>query len=268
MWIVLIPLVVVTAAFWLLMAFAAWRSIQSLRHQRWVSLAIFLTIIAFPMGLYFERHATADQIEADRANAVAAFVRHPMPASYPSLLEIRGAATTNELIVYLATLAIDEIHIVQSNPRAGQQYVVTYSLAADCLAQGAHLLEELKTRGRLRYATPSQKKCLIQDTGYVDANRDHIPAIEFMAGTQTTLRQPGAGWYGGSFEARIRTANGSLLLDYWERPFIERPSSPGPWGYAFPANTDWKDYRTPNRLKFFAGAVGLLARNSHRTTAR
>ena len=258
MWILLIPLFVAMAIFWAFMAYVAWAAFVTLRRGHYVQLIVWLAILAAPFLYYSSQVAEAEYIEANRTREVANFERNSMPSHYPRLLEVYGHLTTFELIVYLDQLEIDEIAIFSrhSGQRTARGRFV--GLNPECRGRGAELLAHWKRRARFSYASKEDKACLRARYETVSADRSSIPAILFLTDSATTLKLPGTGYSGGNFEARIRTGTDDYLLDYWERPFIKRPAGIGPWGYAFKANTNWRNYRTPGRFNFLARALGLL----------
>ena len=268
MWILLIPLIVAEVAFWLFLLFAAWRAFKALRESRLPAMACWLAVIAMPFVVYVTLRTQAEVREAARAREVASLPREQFPADHPRLLEIHGFVTDAELLMFLDALDLDEIVMLQSRPHRGIQRSQHFTLAAGCRGRGREHLANLIAKGRLADANKADKQCLQQRQGTVDADRRDIAAIRFLLGTATTLRIPGNSWSAGNYEARLHTPGQDMLLDYWERPYITRPGGPSPWSYAYPANTDWKSYRSPGRAKFFARAVGLLPPMTPKTAER
>ena len=169
-----------------------------------------------------------------------------------------GFITEFELLIYLDVLGIDEVVMFQSRAHKDKLRGQFITLSPDCSGVGAKYLETWKRRGRFGRLPKEDKGCLVSRWKNTDPDRSQIPALVFMQGSYTTLRQPGTNWADGSYEARLRTTEGDKLLDYWERPYITRPAEPGPWGYAYPANTDTKKFRAPKRLDFFLKATNVL----------
>jgi hypothetical protein len=156
-------------------------------------------------------------------------------------------------------LNIDEIQSFGRKSRRNLLYGRSIRLASRCRGVGRRFLNTWQNRRKLERVPKEQQSCLIEERIKVPADRADVPAIVFRMSNATTLKLPSnTVWSGGNYEARLRTGTENILLDYWERPYIPRPSTPGPWGYAFKANTDWKKYRSPNRMNFFGSAVGLL----------
>lgn len=259
MWILLIPLIVAEVAFWLVLLFAAWRAFAALRQNRLPAMALWLAVISVPFLVFFALRSQAEAREAQRLHEVASFGRQPIPKDHPRLLEIHGYVTDSEVLLFLDALDLDEVVMLQSRPHRASQRSQHFTLAAGCRGRGREHLANLIAKGRLANAGKTDKQCLQQRQGTIAEDRRDIAAIQFLLGPASTLKLPGnTSWHSGNYEARLRTPAGDSLLDYWERPYIPRPGGPSPWSYAYPANTDWKSYRTPGRVKFFATAVGLL----------
>lgn len=258
MWILLIPLILAEIVFWLFLAYVAWGAFKAFNGSRWPALAFWLAIFAVPFVVFFGQRAIADIREAQRAREVAAFTRQVFPKDHPRLLEINGYVTTQELIIFLDTLDIDEIAMFQSRAHRGVAKAQVFKLVAHCRGRGHQYLSALATKGRLAHASKADNACLDERRDEFDDDRRQIPAIMFLLGTATTLKLPGTSWSSGNYEARLRADGMDVLLDYWERPYLTRPATPSPWGYAYPANTDWKAYRAPGRATFFARATGLM----------
>lgn len=258
MWILLIPLIVAEIVFWLFLAYIAWRAFKAFSESRWPALAFWVAVFAVPFVVFFGLHANADIREAQRAREVAAFTRHAFPKDYPRRLEIHGYVTTQELIIFLDTLDIDEIAMFQSRAHRGVARAQVFKLAAHCRGRGRQDLAVLTAKGRRASTSKADNVCLEERRDEFDDDRRQIPAVMFLLGNATTLKLPGTTWSSGNYEARLRADGKDVLLDYWERPYITRPATPSPWGYAFPANTDWKAYRQPGRAAFFARATGVM----------
>lgn len=259
MWILLVPLIIAEVAFWLFLAFVAWRAFTAWRTGSAAAMGVWLAIIAAPFVLYAVELIRADMREATRAREVANFERHPFPASYPRRLEVEGSLNDAERLIYLDALDIDEIVVFQSRPHKGMRSASIIRLAPGCGGRGRELLAAWHARRKLANARSANKACLIETRTKIPADTDGTPAIRLLMDRFTTLGLPGTRWSSGNYEARLRTHDGDILLDYWERPYLPRPAGPGPWGYAYQSNTDWKDYRNPARIDFFGRALGLIA---------
>jgi hypothetical protein len=258
MWILLVPLIVAEVLFWVGLLYLGWCAFNAARRQNWSKTVLLLALMSAPFVFYFGQHIAADAKEQARIEEVAGFERVAMPADYPRQLDIHGFVTEFELLIYLDVLNIDQVAMFQSRSHRGKLRGQFITLVPECKGIGASHLETWKRKGRFGSASKQDKACLVSHWSSVDPDRSDIAALVFMRGSHTTLRQPGTNWADGSFEARLRTAAGDRLIDYWERPYITRPAEPGPWGYAYPANTDWKKYRAPKRLDFFLKAVDVL----------
>lgn len=260
--IIYLPIIMLSIGFWSLIGFAVWRARKAYLQGSRGPMMFWLAIVLAPFIVFYGQRTLADFREADRAREVSAFERHPMPDSMPKVLEVSGTLTDRELLIYLDALNLDEAVLIQNRPRDGKVHALTYTLVPGCEGRGLDYLEEFKRRGRLGYATDEDKACLTLKSGKIDAERYHIPAIVFLTDKSTTLRLPGTGYSGGNYEARVRMDGGTtFLLDYWERPYIRRPSLPllvSLNGFVLQGNTDWRDYKKPNRIAFLGGAVGLL----------
>jgi hypothetical protein len=264
MWLLLLPLIIAEIAFWLFLLYGVWRFYRTWTESRPAVGALWLVVLALPFAVFWAGRSSADAREVLRASDVASLVRQSMPETYPRLLEIHGFVTTQELLLFLDALAIDEIVMFQSRQRRGVQNGQQFTLAEDCRGRGREHLMRLAETGHLKNAAAGEDRCLKERKVTLDADRRTLPAILFLIGDMTTLKLPGNGWSAGNYEARMRTADADTLLDYWERPYIPRPAGPSPWGHAFPANTDWKTYRNPGRALFFATAAGLIPRRGAR----
>ena len=207
-----------------------------------------------PIFLFFYKQIEADVKEAARANTIAALPRAAVSQTYPKLLEVYGHATEFELLIFLNVLKFDEVAVLQ-RPRHGEIYGRFVTLVPGCEKLGIKHLETWKKRGRFGAPTQSDKDCLISVWKTVPDKRTAIPAVEYRHGTQSTLVPPGNNWASEAYELRVRTTVGAQLIDYWERPFITRRAWPGPWGYAFPSNTDREKYKQPKRLDFILKAI-------------
>ena len=256
MWILLVPLVIAEIVFWGTLAFCAWRATRAFRDGNWPLASVFLGLIALPFVVYSYMHMRADAREAARAAEIAALTRSAPPQAMPKLLEVYGHATEFELLIFLDALNFQEV-IVFQRPRRENIRGRFVTLVPECRGRGVSHLETWKRRGRFTAPTRQDKDCLIAEWKTVSANRAGTPALEYRHGTQATLVPPGTNWASGAYEVRLRTNETSKLLAYWERPYITRPAEPGPWGYAYPANTDRKTYKQPKRLKFLLQAIGF-----------
>lgn len=255
MWILLIPLIIAEVVFWTAMAYFGWRTFKAVTTGNWIGGAFWMGLFLVPFVFYQFKHFEADTREAERAKEIAALKLSEIPQNYPKLLEVYGHLTEFELLILLGQLKFDEVAVLQ-RPRRKGIYGQFVTLAPGCAPLGGKHLETWKKRGRFGAPTQSDKDCLISEWKTVPVDRDGIAAMEFRQGTQSTLRSPGINWSAGAYEVRIRTSDGSLLIEYWERPYITRPMWPGPWGYAYPSNTDPKKYKQPKRLDFFLEAMG------------
>ena len=256
MWILLIPLIVAEIAFWAMLGFFAWRAVKATRMGNWAGAGVWFSLLLIPFAFYFFKHVEADQREAERAQEIAALPRAASPQSHPSLLEVYGNLTEFELLIMLGVLDFEEVAVLQ-RPHRGEVYGQFVKLAPGCERLGAEHLKTWKKRGRFGAPTRQDKDCLIGEWKTVSDDRDAIRAVVYRHGTQSTLLAPGNNWYGGAYQLSLRTDAGSQLIDYWERPYITRPMWPGPWGYAFPSNTDPKKYKQPKRLDFLLSAMGV-----------
>lgn len=265
MWILLLPIIIAEILFWLGLIFVAWRAYRAWSEGATGTTAVWLAVLAAPFLFYQAQLALADMRESERAEEVSTFARHPLPRSYPRRLEIEGYITEHERLIYLDTLAIGDIVMFQSRPHRGQRRAEIVKLAPGCRGRGRRLLADWRARRKLGN-TKTSAACLISKRTTLPTDTGRDPAIRFLSGHYTTLSLPGTRWSSGNYEARLRTRSGDILLDYWERPYIERPSWPGPWGYVYRGNTDWKDYRSPARIDFFGRAVGLIPREDSKTS--
>lgn len=253
MWILLLPLILAEAIFWLGMLFFAIRAFKAIRIGNLVGAALWVTLLMVPVIFYQYKHYEADQKEAARVEVLASLPKISLAANHPRLLEVHGVQTEFELLIILSTLNIDEV-IQFQRPHKGRLYGQFITLVPGCENIGKKHLETWKNRGRFSSPTKRDKECLIGEWKTVSADRIDIPAIEYRMGPQSALKQKGTGWGDGNYEVWLRTAEGPKLVKHWERPYVTRPSWLGPWGYAFPANTDSKKYKRPKRLDFLLDA--------------
>lgn len=254
MWILLIPLIIAEILFWIFVAYFAWKTFKAIRNGNRVGMILWGVLLAVPFIFYYYKHFEADLKEAERAEQVAAFERVDISAQRPKLVEVYGHLTEFETLVMLGPLGFDEVVVFQ-RPHRGEIYGQFIRLAPGCERLGAEKLALWKKRGRFKAPTKEDKACLIGEWKTVSDDRANIDAVEYRHGTQATLLLPGNNWYGGAYEVRLRNDETSRLVRYWERPFITRPLWPGPWGYAYPSNTDRKKYKEPKRLDFFLAAL-------------
>lgn len=256
MWILLVPLVLAEIIFWVFIIYFTWRALKAIRNGNWRQAAVFLGLNSIPFVFYFYMHLRADAQEAARANEVAALARTSPPRTYPKLLEVHGHATEFELLIFLDALKFDEVVVFQK-PQRGEIYGRFVRLASGCDGLGVAHLGVWKKRGRFGAPDQRDKTCLLAEWKTVPDDRAAIPAIEYRHDRHSTLLPPGNNWSSGTYEVRLRLPGSSHLLAYWERPFITRPGSPGPWGYAFPSNTDLAKYKTPKRLDFLLTSLNI-----------
>ncbi len=213
MWILLIPLIVAEILFWIALAYFAWRALSSFKAGNSMSAAIWMVLLLIPFGFYHYKHHEADKKEAKRAEEVAALARSSPLQAYPKFLEVYGHLTEFELLVILGEMGFNEVAIFQ-RPRRGKIYGRFVTLAPGCKTLSAEHLKTWKKRGRFGAPTKKDKECLIGEWKTVSDDRAGIAAVEYRHGNQATLLMPGNSWYGGTYEVRIRTAQGSQLLDY------------------------------------------------------
>lgn len=255
----------IVAVFAVLQGIAAWR------RGAYAFAVMLFAIASSPVAYYFVEHARADWREDARAREVAGLARVPLPAEYPSTLEVHGYLSDRELLIYLDTLAIDRVYQFQSRPIRGQLTAEIITLKSECRHLGAAELQALQSKSRSNSRHRRFGDCLNLQREEVDADRSHIPAIVFLIDGRTTLRmKQSSNWSAGNYEARLRTADRDVLLDYWERPYIERPAFPWlltPYGFLHKSNTDWRKYRM-NRTEFFTSAMGLAPRKQSNPDAR
>lgn len=254
MWILLIPLIIAEIVFWIALAYFALRAFKSFKSRNWAGTVFWMSLLLIPFGFYYYKHFEADIEETKRAEEVAAFSRSTVLQTHPKLLEVHGHLTEFELLIILGELGFDEVAVLQK-PNRGEIYGQFIKLAPGCEKLGTEHLKTWQKRGRFGAPTKKDKGCLIGTWKHVSDDRTNISAVEYHHGNQTTLQKLGNSWYDGTYEVRVRTADGSQLVDYWERPYITRPSWPGPWGYAYPSNSDSKKYKQPKRLDFFLKAM-------------
>lgn len=255
MWLFLVPLIVAEIAFWIALIYFAWRAFKAFRNGNLPSMTVWLCLIAVPFIFYFYKHLEADLKEVARADAIAALPRASMSQSYPKLLEVHGHATEFELLIFLDVLKFSEVVVFQ-RPRKGEIYGQFVTLVPACKGLGMQHMKTWEKRGRFSAPKQSDKDCLITEWKNVSDKRANIPAVEYRQGTQSALVPRGTNWASGAYEVSVRTDDGTKLINYWERPYITRPSWPGPWGYAYPANSDSKKYKQPKRLDFILNAMG------------
>lgn len=263
--IIYLPFILLSIAVWAFVIFALFRARKAWRTKAHAALIFWCAIVLAPFMLFYGQRALADIKEADRAREVAAFERHSMPTAYPRLLEVYGHLTTHELLIYLDTLKIDQIMTTRNRARKDEKYAQVYTLNPNCRGRGQHYLAEWERRGRFRSPTKEDKDCLNHSTAHIEGDRASIPAIEFLVGKESTKQIPGNTYSPGAYEVRIRSGGGeSIMLDYWERPYIQRPMIPlifSPTGFLIQGNTDSRDYKQPKRLDFFGGAVGVIKKS-------
>ena len=259
MWIFLIPLVVAEAVFWLAVAFVGWRALKAFQSQSWPQMGLWLALFAAPFVFYFYQLLAADVREAQRNDYVAKFEKVSLPSNHPKQLDLHGHITDNEMFLLLDLLNLDQLAKFEKKPRKGKLYGRLVGLKPQCRGTSGEMFAIWQRKRRFNGTTKHVKSCLTSKWTKMSADRSHIPAIEFRLGPRTTLSEKGlVQWASGSFEVRLRERDSNKLIDYWERPFVSRPAEPGPWGYAFPANTKSKKYRAPNRLEFVLKATKIL----------
>lgn len=256
MWILLVPLIFAEIIFWFGIGYFAWRTLKAVRNKNLQQAATFLCLISIPFIFYFHMQKRADAQEAARASEIATLAVSAPPRTYLKLLEIYGHATEFELLIFLDALKFDEVMVFQK-PRRGVIYGQLVRLAPGCDGLGIAHLRTWKIKGRFGAPSQNDKNCLVSEWKTVSDDRNAIPALEYRHGTLSTLLPSGNNWASGAYEVRLRSPNNSQLLGYWERPFITRPASPGPWGYAYPSNTDRTKYPQPKRLDFIIRSMGL-----------
>lgn len=255
MWILLIPLIFAEILFWTFLAYFAWRVFNCFRTSNWMGLAFWLMLFSAPFIYYQYKHLEADRQEIIRAEQLATLARSELPETLPSFIEVYGHLTEHELLILLGGLGFSEVAVLQ-RPHRGEVYGFFAKLTPGCDALGQQYLERWKKLGRFKAPTKADKECIQIEWKTVSEDRSGIDAIEYRTGTESTLQKPGNSWYNGAYEVRLRTSARYDLLSYWERPYISRPNWPGPWGYAYPGNTDPKKYRAPKRLDFLLESIG------------
>ena len=256
MWILLVPVILAEILFWSCLGYFAWRALKAARSGYWLQVATFLGLISIPFVFYGYMHRRADAQEAARATEIAALGRAAPPGNYPKLLEVHGHATEFELLIFLDALKFEEVMEFQK-PRRGEIYGRLVRLAAGCDGLGVAHLRTWRLQGRFGAPKQRDKDCLVVDWKTVSDDRAAIPAVEYRHGTHSTLLPSGNNWASGAYEVRLRSLGGTQLLGYWERPFITRPGSPGPWGYAYPSNTDPTKYKAPTQLEFLIDSLDI-----------
>lgn len=256
MWILLVPVILAEIIFWLCLGYFAWRAIKAVRNRSWLQVATFFSLISIPFIFYFYMHKHADAQEAARASTIAALARAAPPQTFPKLLEVFGHATEFELLIFLDALKFDEVMVFQK-PLRGEIYGRLVRLAVGCDGLGDAHLRAWKMRRSFGAPKQRDKDCLVTEWQTVSDDRAAIPALEYRHGRQSTLLPSGTNWASGAYEVRLRSLGETQLLGYWERPYITRPGSPGPWGYAFPSNTDPAKYKEPKRLGFLLESLNI-----------
>lgn len=236
------------------MAYLAWRAFKCFRVRRWVPLTFLVALTSAPFVFYAIMHMRADAREEARNTQIAALERSPIPKNLPATLEVHGHLTEKEILIYLDVFKFKEVAVLQ-RPTGGEIYGQFITLVGDCEGLGVKHLAEWRKRGRFSAPTKQDKACLDGEWKHVPEMRDSIEAIEYRHGTQATLVPEGSNWADGAYEIRLRANGTNKLIKYWERPYVTRPSEPGPWGYAFPANTNSKSYKKPKRLDFLVTAL-------------
>jgi len=248
-------LIGIEGVFWAFLVFCCWRAFKAWSESKPQSMVIWLMIVAAPFLFYIYKLNAVDAQEAKRADFVANLKRHEISEQHPKLVEIYGPMTIREIIILLDVLNIEEVVKFDRYKFKGKIDGAFYKLSSNCKGLGKEY-QQLVQRGRnIGYPDNNDRACLISRNKKVNADRRMVPAIVFLNGRHTTLRQKDNNYSGGSLEVRLRTGKENYLLDYWERPVFKRPTGLGPLSYLNRATSDRQKYRSPGRTTFFMEAM-------------
>ncbi|MEQ8823754.1 MAG: hypothetical protein RIC14_05200 [Filomicrobium sp.] len=262
MYILLLPVILLNLVIWAFFLFALYRLYRTWMDDRKGAMGVWLAIVAAPFIAFVVERAMADRKEEARLAEVAAFERTSIPKTYPRTLEVHGFMNDQSQLMFLANMDIDRIYQFQSRAHRGTLNAEIITLDPACQTLGRQLLERVKSKRRIKRLPRAQlSSCLKLERRKIASERENIPAIVFLSGKRTTLKMDGnVSWATGNYEARLRTPQRDVLLDYAERPYIPRPEYPllfGLNGLMKTGNTDRLKYRI-DRTLFYLRAVGLL----------
>lgn len=194
-----------------------------LAKRQWALAVVCFVLAAAPFLTHRGAVARQDDALELRAAEVAGFERTPLTADYPRVLEVQMRWPPARV---LPMGWFDEVHLTGEamwpNDGAGERVIYRWidspqcAETAEATRAAANPLRTPDTR--LRKACMSETRVRLEGTP--------PDAVILLKDGQTTLRrQGGIHHMGGTLELRVRRDGRELLVDYWEAPYVKRPTS-------------------------------------------
>jgi len=200
-------------------------SVWAARRKRWLLLAIGMAIVLTPALLFHFRATNADEEFAQRRADVLAMRRMALPPDYPRLLLVDGRiapATASALMVagHFDRAAGRELGFIDM--------FVNPVRDARCLTAARQWLTPTDEMSDKRRALPGiLETCVTKTETNGAVSFLTSDAVIMRLDTRATLRSPGrdAEWSQGIVEIQLKREGREQLVDYRERPHVERPAS-------------------------------------------
>ncbi len=197
------------------------------KQRRNLPLMIAGTVVAALPFLGFAWSSVGADLEySSRIEEIAEMRRHPLPQDYPRTAVVLGGSVPRALFSYLLLGELDEIRSDAWGPRG-----VSYKLVSDVreCRDLAYASLQRTVRRNPGYSDNFQAMRACMTERDMEVSEDTLPADALMIRRDGDARNKPANstiWSGGIVEIAIRQGGEERLIDYAERPLIEKSRSP------------------------------------------
>lgn len=235
-----------------------WQAARSIRRRKPLQTIGWAAIAALPPAMFFGTLAMSQQGLANRAQYLAALPRTHLGGVYPRTLIARGYPATMQLGALIGAGVFDKVYHRNADPGpdSGGE-AITISPTPDCQDASRRYLGELRTGQRPDWRTES---ALRDCTTATSVSADEMPTahedgVLLLSDGAADIHPRKVYYTRYGLEVRVRRDGVSHLVDYWERPYVLKPSQPfdresnGSWMVEKPQGEDM------DRIAFLLAAL-------------
>ncbi|MEQ5787439.1 hypothetical protein J3454_05990 [Erythrobacter sp. NFXS35] len=203
------------------------------KRRRNLRMTIAGTVVAaLPFLIFWWSSLSAEWSYADRKHEIAQLKRHALPADYPRTAIVLGGETTGALKAYMVLGYVEEIRSAQSRYNGlfilGSATVPIRPISPECRATAASYLQNILSDNPAYSTRYIELSPCLREVGTRDIDVG-LPddALMIRRDLEALNREQGRkAWSNGIVEISVRRKGQETLLDYAEKPLIEKFYSP------------------------------------------
>jgi hypothetical protein len=244
------------------MVFCAVAAVITFATRRFFLAILYLIGMATPFIAYGFNVGAFNARIASREKMIEALPRAELKGRYPDTFVVHGYLTDLELGVLLFEFDFNRIHMFQSGEMFGrfEGQLLERLYSSECKAAAEAVLSAWRRdiRDSQFYRQEVKlKNCVLVTPEKLAKDEYPNEAVVLLLDLHTTLRSGNTTWAGGNIEVRLQKDGTSTLVDYWERLYASRQTSPFCLPFnSFCTSSDFNRDASVGRFDFLTAALG------------